>query len=59
VPWHRFDGRGLPRPPGSKLPARKRRQAAALHKICASAYLIAFAINHLLAPKFEPSPEVA
>jgi ACS family hexuronate transporter-like MFS transporter len=30
-----------------------------LFAICASAYLIAFAVQHLLAPKFEPAPEVA
>ncbi len=29
-----------------------------LFTICASAYLIAFVFNHLLAPRFEPSPEV-
>jgi ACS family hexuronate transporter-like MFS transporter len=27
---------------------------AILFTICGSAYLIAFAINHLLAPKYEP-----
>ena len=30
-----------------------------LFAICAFAYLIAFAIHHVLAPKFEPSPELA
>ena len=30
-----------------------------LFAICAFAYLIAFAIHHMLAPKFEPSPELA
>jgi ACS family hexuronate transporter-like MFS transporter len=30
-----------------------------LFAICAFAYLIAFAILHMLAPKFEPSPELA
>jgi len=29
-----------------------------LFTICASAYLIAFVFNHLLAPRFEPSPEL-
>ena len=31
----------------------------AVFAICAFAYLIAFAIHHALAPKFEPSPELA
>jgi ACS family hexuronate transporter-like MFS transporter len=30
-----------------------------LFAICAFAYLVAFVIHHLLAPKFEPSPELA
>ncbi len=29
---------------------------AILFGICASVYLISFAIHHLLAPKFEPIP---
>ena len=32
---------------------------AILFGICAFAYLVAFAIHHALAPKFEPSPELA
>jgi ACS family hexuronate transporter-like MFS transporter len=30
-----------------------------LFAICASAYLVAFVIHHLLSPRFEPLPEKA
>ena len=49
-----FGGIAFPLLAGSLLDRMGTSGYAVLFAICGSAYLVAFALNHLLAPRFEP-----